>query len=127
METQVSSAVASVQKVLHGFHPMPILLSSTVARELTLILQHSLSIGMYEYRAGGCMLFGEQRWQELMVFFFFKAPPDILRLIGCCLGVASSAEDAVLLSIMACLSFGRVDREVFVCGSQLVRVCDRKV
>ena len=82
---------------------------------------------MYEYRAGGCNLFGDQHWQELMVFFFFKAPPDILRLIGCCLGVASSAEDAVLLSIMACLSFGRVDREVFVCGSQLVRVCDRKV
>ena len=65
--------------------------------------------------------------KELIVVFFFKAPSDILRIIGCCLGVASSAEDAVLLSIMACLSFGRVDREVFVCGSQLVRVCDRKV
>ena len=106
---------------------MPILLSSRAASALTPILQHSGSIGVYEYRAGGCNRVAGEHWQELMVFFFFKAPPDILRLIGCCLGVASSAEDAVLLSIMACLSFGRVDREVFVCGSQLVRVGDRKV
>ncbi len=106
---------------------MPILLSSRAASALTPILQHSGSIGVYEYRAGGCNRVGGEHWQALMVFFFFKAPPDILRLIGSCLGVASSAEDAVLLSIMACLSFGRVDREVFVCGSQLVRVWDRNV
>ena len=103
------------------------LLSAMAARKLTPILQHSLSIGMYEYRADSCKLSGDRKWKELIVVFFLKAPSDILRIIGCCLGVAPVAEDAVLLSMMACWRFGRVDHEVYLCGKQLLRVCDRNV
>ena len=92
MDAPVSSEVSNVQNVSHGLNPVTILLSFTSARELTAIPQHSLSIGMYEYRAVGRTLFGDQNWEMLMVYFFFKALPDILRLIGCFLGVAACLE-----------------------------------
>ena len=56
---------------------------------------------MYEYRATGRKLLGEQNWKELMVVFFFKAPSNILRLLGRCLGVAPVAEDAEFMSLIS--------------------------
>ena len=93
-------------------------LLTRAARKLTPILQHPLSMGLYEYRADGCKHSGDRQWTALIVVLFLKAPSDILRIIGCCLGVAPVAEDAVLLSMMACWRFGRVDHEVYLCGKQ---------
>ena len=100
--------------------PPPLLwdwnLATMAARKLTPILQHPLSIGMYEYRVDACELAGDRQRIPLIVVLFVKAPSDILMIIGCCLGVAPVSEDAVLLSTRAYWRCGRLDREVYLCG-----------